>query len=207
MAKSGPRSKPAVNDHARDRLIEAAIRVLARDGFAHTSGRTVAAEAGTVNGSIFYYFGSMEGLLTATLQVLAERGLSRLHAGLGGDDAAQQWPNRIADVLRAEVDGDDGRAVLELMMGASTSATLASDVRIAIDRAIEYVADQLTELVDGTALGQLVSAQQLAEFVGATFLGLEILGRLGREVDVEHIASLSALAVRFMPAGPVGQEE
>ena len=47
--------------------MEASIRVLAEDGFAHASARAIATAARTVNGSIFYYFGSMDGLLAATI--------------------------------------------------------------------------------------------------------------------------------------------
>ncbi len=73
-------------------MIDAAIHVLARDGFARTSARAVAEQAGTVNGSIFYYFGSMDALLAATARALADRAINRIRDGLGGDTAHQDWP-------------------------------------------------------------------------------------------------------------------
>ena len=47
-------------------------------GCSATSARAVAQDAGTVNGSIFYYFGSMDGLLAATANALADRGIARI---------------------------------------------------------------------------------------------------------------------------------
>ena len=66
MAKAGPRKAAEGGEELRSRLVDATVRVLARDGFAHASARAIAQAAGTVNGSIFYYFGSMDGLLAAT---------------------------------------------------------------------------------------------------------------------------------------------
>ena len=92
VAKAGPRKQAPPGDELRTRLIDAAVRVLARDGFAHASARAIAQEAGTVNGSIFYYFGSMDDLLAATARALAERGIERIRNGLGGDQAHIEWP-------------------------------------------------------------------------------------------------------------------
>src|SRR5262245_52112930 len=104
MAKPGPRQRPG-SDELRTRLIDAAVTVLARDGFAHASARAIAVEAGTVNGSIFYYFGSMDGLLAATASALADRGIARIRAGLGGDQAHVEWPARLSAVMHAEAEG------------------------------------------------------------------------------------------------------
>src|SRR5690606_8207673 len=84
MAKAGPRSSQDADD-VKARLIDATVRVLARDGFAHASARSIAAEAGGANALIFYHFGSMDGLLSATVDALAERGIARVKEGLGGD--------------------------------------------------------------------------------------------------------------------------
>ena len=75
MAKAGRRTAQDADD-VRARLIDATVRVLARDGFAHASARSIAAEAGGANALIFYHFGSMDGLLSATVDALAERGIA-----------------------------------------------------------------------------------------------------------------------------------
>jgi AcrR family transcriptional regulator len=49
--------------------------------------RAVAEEAGTVNGSVSYSFGSMDGLFAATANALADRGIARIREGLGGANA------------------------------------------------------------------------------------------------------------------------
>lgn len=200
MAKAGPRSASAGRgaEAVKGRLLDAAVVVLARDGFAKASARVIAAEAGGVNGLIYYHFGSMDGLLAETAQMLAARGMARIKAGLGGDAAHEAWPERLGAVLRAEAAGDDGRAVMELLVGARTSPALATEVARIIGEAITFVANEIGRVLEGSPLAALVPTTMLAEVAGATFLGLEVLLQNGREVDVDAlartIANLLALA-------------
>jgi TetR/AcrR family transcriptional regulator len=54
-------------------LMDAAERLLFEVGYAGVTTRRVAEEAGVKHGLVHYYFGSMEELLTRTLERLAER--------------------------------------------------------------------------------------------------------------------------------------
>ena len=198
MAKSGPRKQPAGGEELRSQLIDAAVGVLARDGFAHASGRAIAAEAGTVNGSIFYYFGSMDGLLAATAAALADRGIERIREGLGGERAHLEWPARLSEVMRAEAEGEDGRAVMELFVGSRTSPALAGEVRRAIDRAIDYATGEMQAVMGDSPIGQLLSIPLIAEVAAAAFLGLEVLAQNGREIDLDELARTLAAAVHLV---------
>ncbi len=202
MAKPGPR-KPIVGggDELRTRLVDAAVRVLARDGFAHASARAIAREAGTVNGSIFYYFGSMDGLLAATARALAERGVARIGDGLGGEKAHLEWPTRLSAVMRSEAEGEDGRAVMELFVGARTSPALAGEVRAAIDGAIGYATAEMHAVLGGSPITQLLPVPLIAELAAAAFLGIEILAQNGRQMDLDRLASTLAAGVQLLTPG------
>lgn len=200
MAKSGPRSQPAGGEDLKGRLIDAAVRVLARDGFAHASARAIATEAGTVNGSIFYYFGSMDGLLAATAAALADRGIERIREGLGGDQAHVEWPARLGRVMRAEAEGEDGRAVMELFVGSRTSPALAGEVRKAIDRAIDYAVVEMQAVIGDSPIAQLLPIPLIAEVAAAAFLGLEVLAQNGRDIDLDQLATTLAAAVQLVSA-------
>lgn len=180
------------------RLVESAIRVLAQDGFAHASARAIATDAGTVNGSIFYYFGSMDGLLAATMRDLADRGIGRIRTRLGGDRAHVEWPARLSEVLRDEAEGEEGRAVMELMVGARTSPELAAEVRRAIDKAIAYATAEMEAVIGKSALAQLLPVAVIAELAAAAFLGIEVLAQNGREIDLDRLASTIAAAVQLV---------
>ncbi len=198
MAKSGPRTHVEFNDGLRLRLIDAAVRVLAREGFTRTSARAVAEEAGTVNGSVFYHFGSMDGLFAATANALADRGIARLREGLGGANAHVEWRSRLGTVLRAEATSDDGHAVMELFVGARTSPALAAEVRAAIDRAVDYAASELDLVLGSSPITQLIPVSLIAELAAATILGIEIFQQNGRDIDLEHVAAVLDQGIRLL---------
>lgn len=198
MAKAGPRKQAGSSEELKGRLVDAAIRVLARDGFAHASARAIATEADTVNGSIFYYFGSMDGLLAATASVLADRGIGRIRDGLGGERAHAEWPNRLSVVMRAEAQGDEGRAVMELFVGARTSPTLATEVRRAIDRAIDYATTEMQAVIGTSPITQMLPVPLIAELAAAAFLGIEVLAQNGRELDLDRLAQTLAASVQLV---------
>lgn len=200
MAKAGPRRTPAGADDVKTRLIDATIRVLARDGFAHASARAIATEAGGVNGLIFYHFGSMDGLLAATATALMERGLVRIRAELGGDHAPAEWPTRLGDVIRREAAGDDGRAVMELLVGSRTSDVLATEVRAAIDSALAFATTELERVVGDSPLLQIIPLPLIAELAAAAFLGLEVLTQNGREIDIDRLATTLAGGLQLLGA-------
>jgi TetR/AcrR family transcriptional regulator len=54
-------------------LLDAAERLLFESGYAAVTTRRVAEEAGVKHGLVHYYFGSMEGLLTQTLERFADQ--------------------------------------------------------------------------------------------------------------------------------------
>ncbi|HET8680475.1 MAG TPA: TetR family transcriptional regulator [Micromonosporaceae bacterium] len=57
----------------RDRLLDAAVAVLARDGLHALSHRVVEREAGATHGSATYYFGTRHAMLVETLRYVARR--------------------------------------------------------------------------------------------------------------------------------------
>jgi AcrR family transcriptional regulator len=199
VAKAGPRKPRTSPEAARAGLIEAAIVVLARDGFARTSARAVAAEAGGTNGLIFYHFGSMDGLLAATAEELSERRIARVKEALGGDEAITKWPARLGDTIRAEARNAEGVAVVELMVGARTSPELAEPVTAAIDRSIRFATAELEKIFGDSPWAQLIPVDLVAELGAAAFFGLELFTQAGREVDIDRIARYAALGVAQLP--------
>src|SRR6187549_3669844 len=59
--------KTAAGEATRQALIEAAARLFTRDGYAATSIRTIAAEAGITGGSVYNHFANKEEIFTAVI--------------------------------------------------------------------------------------------------------------------------------------------
>ncbi|MFV0429222.1 MAG: TetR/AcrR family transcriptional regulator [Arachnia sp.] len=195
MAKSGPKPGVSRGEDPSQRLIAATITVLARDGFVHASARSIAEEAGVANGLIFYHFTSMTGLLTATAHDLADRGIERIKAGLGGAESHRAWSEHLADVLRRESNSQDMRAVLELIVGAHSSPELQGAVSDVIGRALDFAAQELDPVVEGAGLSAVLPTDLTAQTLGATFLGLVILLASGQQIDLDRLAQMASLVL------------
>lgn len=90
-----------------ERILQGAVRVLKRDGFAAMSARSIAAEAGTNLALLNYYFGSKEDLLLAIFERLDEELLERQQR-MYADPArtlGQKWRRAVAFYRRDLADG------------------------------------------------------------------------------------------------------
>jgi TetR/AcrR family transcriptional repressor of bet genes len=92
----------AKSDKQRQALIEAAIRVVAREGHPGATVGALAKEAGLAAGIVSFYFGGKDKLLTASLDELIRRYDSVLHRHL---KAAGSKPEaRLAAMIEAAFD-------------------------------------------------------------------------------------------------------
>lgn len=76
----------ARGDRRRTELIDATMRVVARDGVAGVTHRAVAAEAGVPKSAATYHFASLEDLLLAALDRATEQTISVLRGVPAGGD-------------------------------------------------------------------------------------------------------------------------
>jgi AcrR family transcriptional regulator len=162
-----PRITDATREKRRQRLIDAAWRCVARDGYRNLSVDDVCAEAGLSKGAFYTYFTQKQDLLLALLEDDAA-GLSDLV-----DDAASQQPGveQIRRFLAALVDrGADAAAV---QLRADLWAEIASDdaVRARFLQAMQERRVRLGRLIeDAVAAGELVDVPSNA--LAAVFLAL-----------------------------------
>ncbi|MDQ8707965.1 TetR/AcrR family transcriptional regulator [Streptomyces sp. LHD-70] len=100
----------------RQKVLDAAVRVFARKGFAAARIEDVATEAGIGKGSVYLEFGSREELLGAAFEAYADRSAAVLRQAAEGSGPA-------LDRLAALVD-----AVVELLAGEPDRARIVLDV-------------------------------------------------------------------------------
>ncbi|MFE2871093.1 TetR/AcrR family transcriptional regulator [Embleya sp. NPDC059259] len=92
----------------REALLDATVRLLARDGARAVTHRAVAVEAGTTHGSARYYFGTREQLLDEALRRLAAGQIDEIRAVLRRSATAdpQEFAARLAHYVADTVAGD-----------------------------------------------------------------------------------------------------
>lgn len=172
----------------RQRIIDAAIRVVGRAGIAGLSHRSVAAEADVPLGSTTYHFASLDDLLIAALRE-ANEGFARVvreRGSLREPDA--DLPAELAAAMGAWLSGGPGSVELEyeLYLAAVRKPALRA---VAVEWSQEFegplaertdpaTARAVVALMDGLCLQVLLSGTPYDES-GAR----EMLGRLMRYGD------------------------
>jgi TetR/AcrR family fatty acid metabolism transcriptional regulator len=77
-------SRERANENKRERILDAAVKVFAAEGFYAAKVSQIAAEAGVADGTIYLYFKSKDELLINLFEDRMERVLETLRAALAG---------------------------------------------------------------------------------------------------------------------------
>jgi TetR/AcrR family acrAB operon transcriptional repressor len=107
-AAARPTKKDEQATRSRERLVEAATRLFAERGYRDTSVQAIAEAAGISRGSIFWHFGSKDGLLSAVAEEAFRRWETETLVGDVGDARGVEAMRRALDshkrFLREEED-------------------------------------------------------------------------------------------------------
>jgi AcrR family transcriptional regulator len=113
---------------AKDRLLDAAVVCLQRQGYAATTARDVASEAGANLRSIGYHYGSTQGLLLAAISVNWRRWLQPLIVAASSDDRAPR--ERLRDGMALFVSAlSENAPMVNAWLEAVTLASRDTDLR------------------------------------------------------------------------------
>ncbi|MCI4043664.1 TetR/AcrR family transcriptional regulator [Streptomyces sp. TRM75563] len=109
----------------RTQILDAATRVVQREGVKSVTFDSVAAEAGLTKGGLLYHFASRDDLIQAIHQHLADRWEADLIAAAGKPAAEATRDERLAAYTRVAIQSST-RAELLLMLEGSTNTAHAA---------------------------------------------------------------------------------
>ncbi|MEU5462666.1 TetR/AcrR family transcriptional regulator [Streptomyces althioticus] len=167
----------------RQRIIDAAIRVVGRSGIAGLSHRSVAQEADVPLGSTTYHFKTLDELMVAALRQ-ANEGFAKVIASRGGlEDPRADLAGELAALMGEWLGGERTGVELEyeLYLAAlrrpalrPVAAEWCEDVAVVLSRRTDPVtARALVALMDGICLQVLLTGTPYDEQYAR-----EVLGRL-----------------------------
>lgn len=183
LAVQGP--SPAAQERI-NHIIEAAATVLAAQGYANTSIKDIAREAGIAQGLVHYYFGSKEVLVLAVLGETCAKMLDETRRSFSesqGHPLARAWAGLQAAEKRAAERPELFRLMLEIVPLSHTNAAL----RAQLQDLYKNLCAEVTEMID--EINQLIPtplpipAQDFAGVVVAAMDGLAIRGLVEPDGD------------------------
>ncbi|WP_377322918.1 TetR/AcrR family transcriptional regulator [Pimelobacter simplex] len=179
----------------REALLDAAVRLLARDGVGALTHRSVAAEAGTTHGNARYYFGTLDQLLDEALRRLADRQIAEVRAvfeELPDVDVAQRVDRLTSYLMTALTDDRDSAiARYELFLGVAR--------RPALRASLDAWGTTQRAAFAGELRGAGVADPEAAAADLLTAVNGLVLEHLALPVDDFEDARLRPLVARFFP--------
>jgi AcrR family transcriptional regulator len=181
VAKAGRRSGAGGSAGAgetRQRIVDAAIETLKRDGFAGASARAMAATGGFNQALIFYHFGSVNGLLLAALDETSARRLERYRDEVASSATLPDLVQAAGRIYREDVESGHIKVLAEVIAAASASPWLGPEIAERIRPWTAFAREAIDRVLSGSPLAQLVPSEDLAHAVVALYLGMELLTHL-----------------------------
>ncbi len=197
MEAAENRSNRLAPDERRNQVLDAARRVLIRDGFGEASTAAVAREAGVTRPLVHHYFGSRRDLFLAVVAELAERLPAAIRTDLQGLPLEQMVEINATAILDAVEDDRDAWVALLSTAGADP------DVDTILDRARERAIEKML-VNQGAVAGESPELLLvLRVFLGAFEAALAEWTRHGRatreQLEVVVPGTLLAMVTEVLP--------
>ena len=163
-------------------LLEAAKKVLRKNGYAGLSTRDVAAAAGVPLSQIHYHFGSKQGLVLALFEYLNAQLLDRQNALFGDPKLklSEQW-DRACDYFDDDIASGYVRVLQELMAASWSDTEVAKVVRAGLIIWFDLITGLARKAERELGVMGPLPADELAALIGCAFMGAESLYLLGGE--------------------------
>jgi AcrR family transcriptional regulator len=162
----------------RERILRAAVRTLATEGYAGTTARAIARTGGFAPGVIYYYFDDQEDLLLAAAQYTSEQRLARYRSETEGVTSATELIRRLRELYAEDAAEGHIAAVQELIAGASALSRLGVQLRAHVRLWEEFAAEVVQRFLTGTPFDQMIPVGEFAAGAVTFYLGLEMLTHL-----------------------------
>jgi AcrR family transcriptional regulator len=164
-------------------MIAAAFDTLQEVGVSGTSARAIASRGGFNQAQIFYYFGSVNELLVATLGESSRARLAAYREAVGGVSTVGQLFDAVEQRLRADIEAGHLKVLGELIGASATDPQLKIEVGALFAPWLELTEATVARLLGPGPLADSLSARQVAFVVLALFLGVQQMVSLTGDLD------------------------
>lgn len=190
----------------RDRIADAAIRVIATDGFDTVSVRSVAAAAGLAAGTVQHHFASRDDLLSGALARISERQFGRLRALPPAPAPVDQLRLALREILPLDATRREEAIVwLAFSAAAPTRPALTVVHRVGVSLMRGMIRSRLREDARLGLLRSGVAVEREAILLAAVVDGLLLHGVNAGPGELSVIEEALDATVRNLYVGSSGQ--
>jgi AcrR family transcriptional regulator len=199
VAKPGKRSRGSTErpSGTKNRIVEAAIETLKREGFAGASARAIGGRGGFNPTLIFYHFGSVNDLLLAALDRTSEQRMARYREAVDDVQGLTALIQVAGEIYREDLDSGHITVLAEMIAGAAAVPDLGPQITARMEPWIRFAEDAVRRALGDSPLAGLIPARDAAFAIVALYLGIELITHL--EGDRSRAESLFRLAKSLGP--------
>lgn len=215
IAVQGP--SPAAQERIRH-IIEASTTVMARQGYANTSMKDIAREAGIAQGLIHYYFGAKEDLVLAVLREACGAMLEESRRSFGeatGDPLSRAWAALRAAERRSIERPELFRLMLEMIPLSISNEALGAQLQELYSNLCDETTEMVEELSEMLPTPLPISSRDFAGVIVAAIDGLAVRGMVDPGADTSSLfralgflmlsVGASSYAKADLPMPPIDQ--
>ena len=166
-------------------IVDAAVRVIARQGYAHTSLMDIASEVGMSKGAVHYHFPTKEALMAQVLQTACDEVATRTRgAWTQSDNPLEALRSSLRELWRVRAQlSDEAKVVADLLAQSLHDHTLRAPLATYYRFASQQVQEHLNEHLATLGLKPKLDAEKIPRLLHAMLDGL----LLQKIVDPEAI--------------------
>ena len=173
----------------QERILSAAARCFARDGFHGSSMKEVCAAAGMSPGSVYRYFGSKEAIITAMIEADRRRWERRL-AEIPADEGLIPALRRLAEIGLREIEQQGFLNLwVETLAEAARSPAVARSLRDSYGAFERRLADLVSESQRLGKSPDTLRPVETARIILSAFDGLLLRLCFDRRIDIDTTVS------------------
>jgi AcrR family transcriptional regulator len=192
-----PAPRPRGEGGTREQVVQATLETLKREGLKNASARAIARTGGFNPALIFYYFGSLDGVLLAALDAASGASLTRWKAVLEDADTVEELLAAALAQYREDVASGHTTVVAELIGASHARPELRPGIIERTEPWLELIETTMTRFLAGSPFEGLATPRELA-YVGLSLsLGVNLFVYL--DTDKTRVESLFSLAERVSP--------
>lgn len=194
QGKRGPRSGAT---DVRTEMLQTTLECLKERGYGGTTAREIARRGGFNSSLIFYYFGSLHGLLLAAWDWNTARRRERYAELLDKASDPAAFVTAALQIYREDLEGGHITVFTEMAGAALVHPDLAEALADRTNPWVDLLDSALTRFLEGTPFAGVVKSAELASAAVALYMGINLLTRL--DAEGVHAARFFGMAERLAP--------
>jgi AcrR family transcriptional regulator len=173
-------------------IVEAALETIKAEGFAGATSRAIARQGGFNQALVFYYFGSLEGLLLAAVERASEERLARYRPAVADVQTLDELIPVMAKLWEQDKAAGNVRVVSQMVAGAVNRPELAGRVVELMEPWLELARETVERV-----LPPVVPAREAADAIVTFYLGVNLMTNL--DPTSERVDAFFAKARELAP--------